>query len=113
MNPFFLTSEKIGPLELRPWSLTTQMAISALSECKFTESEQMCAMAWLQNQDPDEVIQAVSDGTAETKIRDFCKSFPLALIKPVSDWCERQNACIASGQVEVIPRTEGDDGPKN
>jgi hypothetical protein len=114
MNPFFLTTEKVGPLELRPWTFTTKEAIEALAECNFSESEQVTAIAWMQSRDPDEVIDAIANKTAEKEIRALKKRFPLALAKAVSDWCDRQRASIDSGQIEIIPRTDGrDDGPGN
>lgn len=108
MNPFLLSNEIIGPLTLRPWTLTTQMAIMALADCKFSEIEQMAAMAWMQSQEPEDVEKAVNDKSAEKKIKAFTRNFPMSLVKPVAEWCDRQNKLITAGQIEIVPKGGAD-----
>jgi len=114
MNPFFLKNTVIGPLELRPWTLTTQMAIMELGLAAMTDQEQVVAVAWMQSREPEEVEQAISDKTATAAIKTFSRAFPLALAKPVADWCKAQAEAVEAGQVEVIPQPGGkSDAPKN
>lgn len=115
MNPFLLSEEEIGPFKLRPWSVFTQLAVSQLDSSKLSEVEQMLAFVWLQSKDPKEVRKLLTNGKAISEIKDFCDCFPLALIKPISDWVTRQNALILENQIEVIPRpdSEDKDAPKN
>ena len=115
MNPFFLKNTKVGPLELRPWTLTTQKAITALGVGAMSEQEQVAACAWIQSRDPEEVEQAISDKTALDSIKTFARWFPLALAKPIGEWCRAQSAEVEAGQVEVMPQpgTTRDDAPKN
>lgn len=115
MNPFFLKNTKVGPLELRPWTLTTQKAITVLGVGTMSEQDQVAACAWMQSRDPEEVEQAISDKTALEKIKTFARWFPLALAKPIGEWCREQSAEVEAGQVEVMPQpgTSREDAPKN
>jgi hypothetical protein len=114
MNPFFLKNTIIGPLELRPWTVTTQFAIAELELAKRSDQEQVIACAWLQSREPEEVEQAISDKTALKAIKAFTRAFPLALAKPVAEWCRAQAEAVEEGRVEVIPQPGGrTDQPKN
>lgn len=115
MNPFFLKTTKVGPLELRPWTMTTQDAIDQLKLHELSEHKQVVACAWLQSREPEEVEQAIADGTALEDIAKFSKHFPLALAKGVAAWCREQIQCVDEGRVEVIPQpgNKRDDTPKN
>ncbi len=114
MNPFFLKNTTIGPLELRPWTLTTQLAITELELAKLNDQQQVIACAWLQSREPEEVEQAISDKTALDQIKAFMRAFPLALAKPVADWCRAQAEAVESGRVEVMQQPGGrTDTPKN
>lgn len=115
MNPFFLKNTQVGPLELRPWTLTTQKAITTLGIGAMSEQEQVAACAWLQSRDPEEVEQAICDETALDEIKKFARWFPLALAKPIGEWCRKQSAEVEAGQVEVMPQpgTIREDAPKN
>jgi len=115
MNPFFLKNTKVGPLELRPWTMTTQTAIIELDLAKLSDQQQVIACAWLQSRDPEEVEQAISDGAALGAIKAFTRWFPMALAKPVTEWCRGQFEAVESGRVEVIPQLGGtrEDVPKN
>jgi hypothetical protein len=114
MNPFFLKNTVIGPLELRPWTLTTQMAIMELGLSEMSDQEQVVAVAWMQSREPEEVEQAISDKTATAAIKAFSRAFPLALAKPVAEWCRAQAEAVETGRVEVIPQPGGrTDQPKN
>jgi hypothetical protein len=114
MNPFFLKTTVIGPLELRPWTMTTQLAISELGLDKLSDQKQVVACAWLQSRDPEEVEQEISDGTAIKSINAFSRWFPLALSKPVAEWCRHQAQTVEDGKIDVIPQPGGkSDAPKN
>lgn len=114
MNPFFLKNTVIGPLELRPWTMTTQDAIAELALEKMSEADQVIACAWMQSIDPEAVEHAIADGVAMDRIRDFRRSFPLALAKPVAEWCKAQAEMIEQGRVDVLPQPGGrSDAPKN
>ena len=115
MNPFFLKTTKVGPLELRPWTLTTQKAIADLNVAEMSEPEQVAACAWMQSREPEDVEQAISDGTALEQIKAFARHFPLALAKQVGKWCRDQNETIESGKVEIMPQpgVVREDTPKN
>lgn len=114
MNPFFLKNTIIGPLELRPWTMTTQDAIHQLELSKLPDDKQVIACAWLQSREPEEVEQAISDGKAMAEIAAFTKRFPLALAKPIAEWCRFQVQCVDEGKVEIIPQSGGrTDAPKN
>ena len=115
MNPFFLRNTQIGPLELRPWTMTTQLAINELDLIKLSDQRQVIACAWLQSREPEEVEQAISDGTAMSAIKAFTRAFPLALAKPVAEWCKAQADAVESGRVDVVPQPGGsrEDAPKN
>lgn len=115
MNPFFLKNTKVGPLELRPWTLTTQAAIAALNVAEMTEPQQVAACAWMQSREPEDVEQAISDGTALDQIKTFARHFPLALAKQVGQWCRDQNETMESGKVEILPQpgASREDAPKN
>jgi hypothetical protein len=115
MNPFFLKNTKVGPLELRPWTLTTQLAISQLELAKLSDQQQVIACAWLQSREPEEVEQAISDGTALNDIKAFARAFPLALAKPVAEWCQAQAEAVESGRVDILPQPSNgrEDAPKN
>ena len=115
MNPFFLKNTQVGPLELRPWTMTTQLAITELDLAKLSDQQQVIACAWLQSREPEQVEQSISDGTALGAIKAFTRSFPLALAKPVAEWCKAQAESVESGRVEVIPQPGGtrEDVPKN
>jgi hypothetical protein len=115
MNPFFLKNTWVGPLELRPWTLTTQKAITDLQIADMTEQQQVAACAWIQSRDPEEVEQAISDNTALDSIKTFSRWFPLALAKPIGEWCRQQSATVEAGQVDILPQpgTTREDAPKN
>lgn len=115
MSPFFLKNTQIGPLELRPWTLTTQLAISELGLASLSDQEQVVACAWLQSREPEDVEQAISDGTALAAIKAFTRAFPLALAKPVVEWCRQQAEAVETGRVEVIqqPGATREGVPKN
>ena len=115
MNPFFLKNTQVGPLELRPWTLTTQLAISELGLASLSDQEQVVACAWLQSREPEDVEQAISDGTALGAIKAFTRAFPLALAKPVAEWCRGQAEAVETGRVDVIPQPGGarEGTPKN
>jgi hypothetical protein len=114
MNPFFLKNTVIGPLELRPWTLTTQLAIMELGLSTLTDQKQIIACAWLQSREPEEVEQAISDKTALDAIKAFTRAFPLALAKPVAEWCKSQADAVETGRVDIIPQPGGrTDQPKN
>jgi hypothetical protein len=114
MNPFFLKNTVIGPLELRPWTLTTQLAIMELGLSALSDQQQVIACAWLQSREPEEVEQAISDKTALDAIKAFTRAFPRALAKPVAEWCRAQAEAVETGRVEVIPQPGGrTDTPKN
>lgn len=115
MNPFFLKNTQIGPLELRPWTLTTQIAISELGLTKLSDQQQVTACAWLQSREPEDVEQAISDGTALGSIKSFTRSFPLALAKPVAEWCRAQAEAVESGRVDILPQpgSSREGAPKN
>ena len=115
MNPFFLKNTQVGPLELRPWTMTTQLAINELDLIKLSDQKQVIACAWLQSREPEDVEQAISDGTALGAIKAFTRAFPLALAKPVAEWCRAQAEAVESGRVDVVPQPGGtrEDTPKN
>jgi len=115
MNPFFLKNTIIGPLELRPWTMTTQLAIAELDLAKLSDQQQVVACAWLQSREPEDVEQAISDGTASKAIKAFTRAFPLALARPVAEWCRAQAEAVESGRVDVIPQpgASREDAPKN
>ena len=114
MNPFLLASEKVGGIEVRPFSLITQLAIDALSEYKFSRVEQAASLIWMQMRPPAEVKAAVTDGTIEAKVRALAEEMPLAYLKPIEDWAERQNQMIIEGRVDIIPRdSSGGSEPGN
>ena len=114
MNPFLLANEKVGGIEVRPFSVTTQLAIDALSECKFNRAEQAASLIWMQMRAPAEVRAAITDGTIEAKIRELAEQMPLAYLKPIEDWADRQNQMIIEGRVEIIPReSSGGSEPGN
>lgn len=115
MNPFFLKTTKVGPLELRPWTMTTQFAISELELAKLSDQQQVIACAWLQSREPEDVEQAISDNTALNAIKAFTRAFPLALAKPVAEWCRAQAEAVESGRVDVLPQPgkTREDAPKN
>lgn len=115
MNPFFLKTTQVGPLELRPWTMTTQLAISELGIGKMTDQQQVIACAWLQSREPEDVEQAICDGTALSAIKAFTRCFPLALAKPVAEWCRSQADAVESGRVDVLPQPgeTNEAAPKN
>jgi hypothetical protein len=114
MNPFLLSTERIGAFEVRPFTLTTQNAIDALSKCEFSRVQQAASILWMQSRDESEVEQAYTDGSIEQKIREFAKVFQLAYMVPVEAWTEKQNECINEGRIEIIPReTSGGNDPGN
>lgn len=80
-----------------------------------TEQEQVVACAWIQSRDPEDVEQAISDKTALDQIKTFSRWFPLALAKPIAEWCRAQSAEVEAGQVEVLPQPGAtrEDAPKN
>lgn len=75
-----------------------------LANCKFSEIQQMAAMAWMQSQEPEDLEKAVNDKSAEKKIKAFTRHFPMSLVRPVAEWCDRQNKLIAAGQIEIVPK---------
>lgn len=114
MSPFFLKNTVIGPLELRPWTITTQMAITELDLAQLSEAKQVAACAWLQSRDPEEVETAIHNGTAMAELMAFVREFPLALARPVAEWCAKQSKAIEDARIEVLekPGSKGDT-PKN
>jgi len=114
MSPFLLARKTVGPLELLPWTLTTQVAMQKLELSKLEETQQIAAIAWLQSRDPEAVEAAITNGTAQAEIEAFSRWFPFALVKPVAAWCAEQNAMIEDGRVDVVPRDSGSsDAPGN
>ena len=114
MNAFLLARKKVGPLELLPWTLTTQVAMQKLELSKFEETEQIAAIAWLQSREPEEVKAAIANGSAVEQIQAFSAWFPFALVKPVAEWCAEQNQMIEEGRVDVVSRDSGSsDAPGN
>lgn len=95
--------------------MTTQKAITVLGIGAMSEQDQVAACAWIQSRDPEEVEQAISDKTALEQIKTFARWFPLALAKPIGEWCREQSAEVEAGQVEVMPQpgTTREDAPKN
>ncbi|CAB4134538.1 hypothetical protein UFOVP781_3 [uncultured Caudovirales phage] len=95
--------------------MTTQLAINELDLIKLSDQRQVIACAWLQSREPEEVEQAISDGTAMSAIKAFTRAFPLALAKPVAEWCKSQADAVESGRVDVVPQPGGsrEDAPKN
>ena len=114
MSPFFLSNKKIGPLELRPWTMTTQDAIHELKLHELSDERQAIACAWIQSREPEEVEKEISEGTALESINNFRRHFPMGLIRPIAEWCREQVACVDEGRVDVIPQPGGkSDAPKN
>lgn len=95
--------------------MTTQLAINELDLIKLSDQRQVIACAWLQSREPEDVEQAISDGTAMSAIKAFTRAFPLALAKPVAEWCKTQAEAVESGRVDVVPQPGGarEDAPKN
>lgn len=95
--------------------MTTQLAINELDLIKLSDQRQVIACAWLQSREPEDVEQAISDGTAISAIKAFTRAFPLALAKPVAEWCKAQADAVESGRVDVVPQPGGsrEDAPKN
>lgn len=113
MNPFLVSTQQIGPLKLRPWTLTTQLAIAELNLESLPEVRQMAAMAWLQSQDEADVVAELNAGTAKASIADFTQRFPLSLLKPLMTWCGEQSRMIDEARVDVAPKrgdTTGTEG---
>jgi len=104
MNPFLVSTQTIGPLKLRPWTLTTQLAIAELGLDSLPEVRQMAAIAWLQHQDEADVVAELNAGTAKASIAEFTQRFPLALIKPLVAWCGEQSKAIDDARVDVAPK---------
>lgn len=104
MNPFLVSTQQIGPLKLRPWTLTTQLAIAELGLDELPEVRQMAAIAWLQSQDESDVVAEINAGTARDSIAEFTQRFPLALIKPLVAWCSEQSSAIDGARVDVAPK---------
>jgi hypothetical protein len=104
MNPFLISTQQIGPLKLRAWTLTTQLAIAELGLEEFSEVRQMAAIAWLQSQDESDVVAELNAGTAKASIQEFIQRVPLTLIKPLVAWCADQSKAIEDGRVDVAPK---------
>lgn len=104
MNPFLVSTQQIGPLKLRPWTLTTQLAIAELDLENVPEVRQMAAIAWLQSQDEGDVVAELNAGTARASIQEFTQRFPLALMKPLVAWCAEQSKAIEDARVDVAPK---------
>lgn len=114
MNPFLLQTTTVGPLELRPWTMTTQHAITAMNVQDMPEARQVMACAWMQSQTPRDLRAALADGTALAQLEEFEDSFPMALSKPIAEWFKHQVECVNDGRVDVIPQSTGrSDTPKN
>jgi hypothetical protein len=114
MNPFLLSTERIGAFEVRPFTLTTQNAIAALKHCEFNRTEQAASILWMQSRDESELKQAYTDGTIEQKIRSFAEIFPLVYTVAVEKWTEKQHQAIEEGRIEIIPReSSGGNEPGN
>ena len=95
--------------------MTTQLAINELDLIKLSDQRQVIACAWLQSREPEDVEQAISDGTAMSAIKAFTRAFPLALAKPVAEWCKTQAEAVEAGRVDVVPQPGGarEDAPQN
>jgi hypothetical protein len=104
MNPFLISTQQIGPLKLRPWTLTTQLAIAELGLDSLPEVKQMAAMGWLQSQDEGDVIAELNAGTARQSIQEFTQRFPLTLLQPLAAWCAEQSRMIEDARVDVVPK---------
>lgn len=115
MSPFFLKNTVIGPLELRPWTFITQLAINQLGLGTLSDQEQAIACAWLQSREPEEVEQAISDGVAMDLIKKFTIRFPMALYVPLEKWCREQIKSVEDGRVDILPQPGAtrEDAPKN
>jgi hypothetical protein len=113
IDPFLLANEKIGAIEVRPFSLITQRAIDSLSKFEFNRTEQAASMLWVQMREPAEVKAALTNGTLEKSVRDFAESMPLVYLIPIEQWVERQQEMIAAGRIEIIPRDTSTNDPGN
>jgi hypothetical protein len=94
----------IGPFSLRAWSMTTQEAIEALALEKLSVPRQALAVACIQNMEPREVRESIERGTLLAEIETFSDSFPLALVRPVVEWCGAQTKAIDEARVDVVPQ---------
>jgi hypothetical protein len=96
------TRTTIGSLTLRDWSLTTQEAIDALGLESLSVARQALAIAYIQTLSPREVRESVERGTLRAEVDEFSDEFPLALIRPLVDWCTAQTQAIAEARVDVV-----------
>ena len=93
---------QIGTLSLRAWSMTTQEAIEALGLERMSIPRQALAVACIQAMDPREVRESIERGTLAAEVEQFSDNFPLALVKPVVEWCGAQTKAIEEARVDVI-----------
>ena len=108
----FFTEENVGGLKLRPWSLTTRKAMMKImdgGDALNKEDEvqhQIVAIAWMQSQNPEDVEQAMIDGSAQEKIASFERNFPLAAFPAVAEWAAKQAKAVESAIVTVVPKPD-------
>jgi hypothetical protein len=108
----FYTEENIAGLKLRPWSLTTRKAMmKILSNFESASSEdeiqhQIVSIAWMQSRPPEEVEQAIVDGSVNDSIAKFEMNFPLAAFPAVAEWAARQAKAVEDAVVTVVPKPE-------
>lgn len=114
MSQFQVLEEKVGPLTLRAWTVSTIARLEALRDQNYSEFEQAIAIAWMQSTPKKEVRAAFKNGSAPDLIADFVDDVPLDIAKPLAEWCKRQLEAMNNEKVEVIARTEPDpDQPPN
>lgn len=117
---------KIGHLEARPISIGTvnaakQLGITLLDGVQPPEGDttemlrQLTALLWLQTTDPDEVFQALEDGTAEGRIKRFAFDVPLEMLEEfkASVGKDSAHAQAAAVQVRAKPGGTEKDTPPN
>lgn len=108
----FVLEESVGGFKLRAWSLTTKKAMASvvkLCEGKTDEDSiqhQIVAIAWMQSRPPEDVEQALWDGTAQSKIEEFERNFPLASFPAVAEWAGKQAKAIEAAIVHVVPKPQ-------
>lgn len=108
MSVFALPITRVGPLELRPWTMTTYDAIEALKLGNKSPQNQAIALAWIQSQPEIEVEAAIENGTADDQIKDFRRKFPLQFVPALLKWGELQKQLIDEQRVDVVPRSKPD-----
>ena len=110
MSVFVPTITRVGPLELRPWTMITYDAISALELSGKSPENQAIALAWLQSRPPAEVRKALTNGTAAEQISAFYDEFPPELAPALLEWCNARTQAIDKERVDVVPRSGPDPG---